>query len=195
MNTPRQVELGVSDLAKNLKANARWTTISGIVMVVAGMLAIMSPFVAGISITIMVGAMLVVGGISQCFVAFKAGAFGKGIVVFLVGVLMAIAGFYVMSQPVSGLVALTIMLMWYLLATGVLEIAVAFQLRPADGWVSELVTGIVTVLLAIMLWRQFPVSGVWAVGILFGVKLIFSGWTFIAIGRIVKKTAVEADAT
>ena len=194
MNTPEQVEFVASDLAKGLKANARWAMISGIVMLVAGMLAITSPLVAGISITIMVGAILAVSGISQCFLAFKAGAFGRGLVLFIVGVLMTIAGFYMMSQPVAGLATLTIVLMSYLLVTGVLEIIVAFQLKPADGWGLELFTGIVTLLLGIMLWRQFPFSGAWAIGILFGIKLIISGWTFIFIGRSVKKTAVEAQA-
>ena len=194
MNTPEQVEFVVSDLAKSLKANTRWTMISGIVMLVAGMLAIMSPLVAGISITIMVGVILGVSGISQCFLAFKAGAFGKGLVIFVVGVLMTIAGFYMMSQPVAGLAALTIILMWYLLVTGALEIIVAFQLKPADGWGLELFSGIVTLLLGILLWRQFPFSGAWAIGILFGVKLILSGWTFIFISRSVNKTAVEAQA-
>jgi len=193
MNTPEQVVSVGSDLAKGLKANARWAIISGIVMLVAGMLAITSPFVAGISITIMVGVILVVSGISQCFLAFKAGAFGRGLVLFIVGVLMTIAGFYMMSQPVAGLATLTIILMTYLLVTGVLEIIVAFQLKPSDGWGLELFSGIVTLLLGIMLWRQFPFSGAWAIGILFGVKLIISGWTFIFIGRSVKKTAAESQ--
>ena len=56
----------------------------------------------------------------------------------------------------------------------------------------ELFNGIVTLLLGIMLWRQFPLSGVWAVGILFGIKMIFSGWAFVFIGRNVKQIAAGA---
>jgi uncharacterized membrane protein HdeD (DUF308 family) len=76
-----------------------------------------------------------------------------------------------------------------ILATGVLEFIVAFQLKPADGWGLQLLNGIVTLLLGIMLWRQFPLSGAWAIGILFGIKMIFSGWAFVFIGRNVKKMA------
>ncbi len=195
MNTPEQVESVVSDLARSLKANARWAMISGIIMVVAGMFAIVSPFVAGLSITIMVGVILGVSGVSQCFLAFKAGALRKGLIIFIVGVLMAIAGFYLMGQPLAGLATLTILLMSYLLVTGVLEIVVAFQLKPAVGWGMELFNGILTLLLGILLWRQFPLSGAWAIGILFGIKLMMSGWTFIFIGRSVKKAGVEAPAT
>ena len=187
------METPVTGLLDGIRKNAKLTVTCGIILIVAGFLAIVSPLVAGLSITIMVGAMLAVSGIGQSFLAFKAGAFGKGLMVFIVGVLMAIAGFYMMSQPVAGLASLTLILMVYLLATGLLEIVVAFQLKPATGWGVELFNGIVTLLLGIMLWRQFPLSGVWAVGILFGIKMIFSGWAFVFIGRTVKQVAKNAD--
>jgi len=81
-----------------------------------------------------------------------------------------------------------------ILVTGALEIIVAFQLKPAAGWGLELFNGIVTLILGILLWRQFPLSGAWAIGVLFGIKLIFSGWAYVIIGRSVKKTAMEAQA-
>ena len=188
-----QVESPDAGLVDGIKKNAGLTVVSGIVTLIAGTLAIMSPFFAGVSITILVGAMLAISGISQCFLAFKTGAFGRGLMVFIVGVLMTIAGFYMINQPVSGLATLTIILMSYLLATGVLEIVVAFQLKPTAGWGLQLFNGIVTLLLGIMLWRQFPLSGAWAIGVLFGIKMIFSGWAFVFIGRNVKKMAADTQ--
>ncbi len=73
-----------------------------------------------------------------------------------------------------------------------LEIWVALQLRPAYGWGLEMFNGIVTLLLGILLWRQFPLSGAWAIGVLFGIKMVFSGWAFVFIGRAVKKATAEA---
>ena len=189
-----QTNVAAPSLVDGIRENAKLAVISGVIFIIAGTLAILSPLVAGVYISIMVGAMLAVSGISQCFLAFKTGAFGSGLIVFLVGVLMTIAGFYVMSQPLAALVTLTIILMWYLLATGVLEIIVAFQLKPANGWGLELFNGIVTLVLGILLWRQFPLSGAWAIGVLFGIKMIFSGWAFVIIGRNVKKMAVTAQA-
>jgi uncharacterized membrane protein HdeD (DUF308 family) len=180
-------------LVHGIRKNAGLTVVCGIILVIAGMLAVMSPFVAGMYFTIMVGAMLAVGGIGQCFLAFKAGAFGKGLMIFIVGLLMVIAGFYIMNQPIAGLATLTILLMYYLLVTGALEIIMAFQLKPAAGWGLELFNGIVTLLLGVMLWRQFPLSGAWAIGVLFGIKMIFSGWAFIFIGRNVKKLVAETE--
>ena len=190
-----QMDSPDAGLVDGIKKNAGLAVVIGVVTLIAGLLAIMSPLVAGVSITILVGAMLAISGVSQCFLAFKAGAFGRGLMVFVVGVLMTIAGVYMMNQPVAGLATLTIILMSYLLATGVLEIIVAVQLKPADGWGLQLFNGIVTLLLGIMLWRQFPLSGAWAIGVLFGIKMIFSGWAFVFIGRNVRKMAKETQTT
>ena len=40
------------------------------------------------------------------------------------------------------------------------------------------------VLLGLMIWRGWPVSGAWATGILLGVRLIFSGMTMLALGSV-----------
>ena len=176
-------------LLDGIKKNAGLTVVCGVILIVAGLLAIMSPLVAGLSLTIMVGAMLAVSGIGQCFLAFRAGAFGQGLMVLIIGVLMAFAGLYMMTQPLSGLASITLILVAYLVATGLFEIIAALQIRPAQGWGWELFNGIVTLLLGVMLWRQFPLSGVWAIGILFGVKMILSGWGLIFLGRNVGKIA------
>ena len=67
-----------AELAQAIQKNSGLTTATGVVLLIAGFAAVVSPFVAGLSITIMVGATLAVGGVGQCLVAFKAGAFGRG---------------------------------------------------------------------------------------------------------------------
>jgi uncharacterized membrane protein HdeD (DUF308 family) len=78
--------------------------------------------------------------------------------------------------------------------TCIFELVSAFQIRPTEGWGVMLFNGIVTLLLGIMIWRQFPLSGAWAVGILFGVKLMLSGWSLIFIGRSVRGAAKAVAA-
>ena len=183
-----------SDFLDGIKTNARVAVIVGIIMLVCGFLAIGSPLAAGLSVTIIVGVVLIVGGIAQCFLAFQAGAFGKGLLILIIGVLTVVAGFYLLNQPVAGLASITIFLAAYFFITGIVELVGAFQIRPAEGWGLMLFNGIVTLLLGIMIWRQFPLSGAWAVGILFGVKLILSGWSLIFIGRGVRDVAKDAAA-
>ena len=178
-----------------IRDNASFAVTAGIILVIMGVLAVASPLAAGLSITAIVGILLAIGGISQCIFAFKAGAFGRGLWIFAVGLLMAIAGIHMFTQPVAGLAALTLILVAYLFAAGICELIIALQIRPEAGWGLSLVSAIVTLLLAMMLWRQFPVSGIWAIGILFGFKMIFSGRSLIYIRRIAKAItdAVKAE--
>ena len=183
------VEPPTAALLDGTKKNASFALMSGVVLVIMGTLALLSPLVAGLSITIFVGVLLTIGGIVRCILAFDASAFGRGILTFVGGILMTIAGLYMMSQPVAGLASITVILVAYLVVAGLLEVVAAFQIRPAEGWGWELFNGIVTLLLGLMLWRQFPLSGAWAVGILFGIKMIFNGWALVLIGRMVKRAA------
>ena len=190
------IEDADASLVEHIRNNAGLAIGIGVVMLIAGLIAVASPAIAGLSITWVVGLTLAIGGISECFLAFKAGALGKGLIMFIVGALMAMVGFFMVSQPVAGLASLTIFLMASLIATGILEIGVAFQLRPSQGWGLQLMNGILTLLLGILLWRQFPLSGVWAIGVLFGIKMIFSGWALIFIGRAFKRaTSNDAGTT
>ncbi len=189
-----QDQVTATDLAEAIRRNSKMTTAAGVMLLLAGFMAIVSPFVAGLSITIMVGAMLVVSGIGQVLVAFKAGAFGRAVVLLLVGIAMLLVGLYLMQQPVSGLAKLTIILMAYLVATGLAEIAVAFQVRPATGWGGELANGVITLVLGVLLWRQFPLSGAWAIGVLFGIKLIGSGLALMLLSKGAKQFAESQQA-
>ena len=153
-----------SGLLGGIKDNAKLAVTIGIILIIVGLLAIAAPLAAGVSITIMVGTLLIIGGIGECFLAFQAGAFGRGLLIFIVGALMAVAGFYMVSQPVAGLAAITLFLTAYFIVSGITEIIAAVQIRPSSGWGWMLFNGIVTLVLGILLWRQFPLSGAWAVG-------------------------------
>lgn len=167
---------------------AKWI---GWILVIAGFVALASPLVAGMSVAMVIGVLLIAGGISQLLFVFQAGSFGDGLMLVILGVLSLVAGVYVVNQPGAALGALTLFLAAYFVVTGIVEIIAAFGDKPTEGWGWMLFSGIVSLLLGVMIWRQFPLSGVWAVGVLVGVRMLMSGMTFITIGgaagRVVKK--------
>ena len=175
------------DLARNfieaVQAHSRTAVISGGIMLLCGLLAVAAPLAAGISITLLVGALLAAGGIAQCLLAFHTGAFGRGLLVFLAGGLTIAAGIFMLTQPLEGLAAITLFLAVYFFATGIVELVAALQMRPSLGWGWLFFNGLVTLLLGLVIWQQFPLSGAWAVGILFGIKLMMSGWWLLFLGR------------
>jgi uncharacterized membrane protein HdeD (DUF308 family) len=58
------------------------------------------------------------------------------------------------------------------------------------GWVWTLVSGIVSLLLGMLIWSQWPLSGVWAVGLLVGINILFSGWSLIALGAAARRVTL-----
>jgi uncharacterized membrane protein HdeD (DUF308 family) len=142
----------------------------------------------------MVGALLVASGLSRLYLAFKMGSFGHGLLVFFVGLVSIVAGGYMLARPGIGLATLTIFLASYFLVSGTFEIIWAFRLRPIDGWGWALFSGIAALILGVMIWRQFPVSGTWAVGILVGIQLIFTGTAIASICNAARKGTKKIQA-
>ena len=194
MNAKRAPAVGHAFL-EGIHGNATIAVVVGILMFLSGVLAVASPLVAGGWLMFIVGIFLVTGGIAQCVLAFKAGAFGRGIVNFLVGALTVIAGLFMVQQPLAALVVATLFLAAYLICAGLIEAVTAFSVRPAGGWGWLLANGVVSLLLGILLWRQFPVSGVWAIGILLGLKLMTGGATLLGLGLAARRGVKQALAS
>jgi len=173
---------------QEIKKNSGLTIAMGAILVLMGFLAMGAPLVAGLSVTMMVGITLIIGGIGQLVFAIKT---GKGFLTMVIGVLTVILGGYMLSNLGVALASLTIFLSIYLIVSGILEAMMAFQIRPAKGWGWALFSGFTSVLLGAMIWSQYPLSGAWAIGILLGVRLIFSGWTLIMFGASVRSTAKD----
>jgi uncharacterized membrane protein HdeD (DUF308 family) len=96
-------------------------------------------------------------------------------------------------HPAAGLVSLTLALTIYLFAEGILELVLGFRLRPMAGSSWLLFDGIITLILAIMIWRSWPSSTEWVIGTLVGISMLFSGVTrlMLCLGarRLVAKVA------
>ena len=175
------------------KKNAGWLMFLGTVEIVAGVLSIMGPLVAGLTVAVVVGWMLVVGGVTRVVGAFKADSFGGGTLTFLWGLLYAVAGFYFVTQPGIGLASLTLVVAMALFLAGILRIVTAFKLNPVKGWGWMLVSGILDLVFAMMIGWQFPASGLWVIGTLVGVSLLFGGFTTITLAGTARKAAGIAE--
>jgi uncharacterized membrane protein HdeD (DUF308 family) len=187
----------MNETTETLNSAAKTSTWMGILTVVVGVIALGSPFASGVVLTYMIGFLLIGGGITRGIYAFKAGSLGKGALMLAFGAVTLIAGFVVIANPVLGLATLTIILFAYFLIEGITGTILAFQLKPQKGWGVMLAHGIITLLLAIMIYRNWPVSAVWLPGVLVGINLLFSGIAMLAIGsgaRILSDAASEAQA-
>jgi uncharacterized membrane protein HdeD (DUF308 family) len=164
-------------------ATGRRLRVLGVLAIILGLAAISSPLLAGQSIVIMVGILMLAGGILRIMWGIGAGTFGKAMLMFATGGLMLLCGLTLVTDPVFAFGILTILLAIYLLADGLTELIWALRLRPESGRLWLLLGGVASILLAILTWRQYPLAGGWAIGVLLGIKLLFSGIVMVAIGR------------
>lgn len=154
----------------------------GIFTIIVGILAIAMPWVAGESVILMIGVLVMAGGLARMFWAFKAGSLGKGILVFLIGVLTLLAGIAVISHPLLTSAVLTLLLTVFFVVDGIAELAAAFGLPPGQagkGWL--IFDGLVTVVLGGLIFSGFPLTGTLAIGVLLGIKLLLAGATMMAL--------------
>ena len=168
--------------AHEAKKNATWLIVLGVLTVILGALAIGSPLMTGIAVTLFIGVLLTAMGVLQIIAAFKSGQWGSGIFGTLIGLLSIVAGLLMFFRPGIGLASLTLLLAAYFLVDGICEIIASFKMKPESGWGWMLFNGIVAAVLGFLLWRQWPVSGSYAIGILFGVHILMSGIVMAVVG-------------
>lgn len=171
----------LSDLAH---VRARVGTGWGFVIVLLGVLALMTPFVSGMAVTTLLATLVVAAGLTMTVFAFKAGSFGKGLLQFLFGGITILCGLGMFAAPMMSMLTLTGVLMAYFVVDGVFSIVSGVQLRPQPGWGWVVVSGVASIVLAVLLWRQWPASGTYAIGMLLGIRLIFTGWSIAMLGMV-----------
>ena len=171
------------------KKNSGLLIFLGILTVVFGVFAIGTPFITGIAVTLFVGVMLAVSGVAQIVHALKSKQWGTGFWGTVIGVLGLAAGLIMIFRPMVGLVTMTMLLAIYFLVDGISEIIAAFRIKPDQGWGWVFFNGVVAVVLGLMIWRQWPVSGAWAIGVLVGIHILLTGWTMIILGTGARKIA------
>jgi len=106
-----------------------------------------------------------------------------------------VSAIFVFVHPLLGLGLLTFILVAYFVADGLWKVIAAFRNMSAPGWLWLLVSGALSLLLALLIWRDWPVSGLYAVGVLVGVNLLSTGIALVAFAKSLKDTFRDALTT
>ena len=174
------------------RSNAGLLTMLGVVQIIVGILALASPLVTGVGIVMLIGIVILVAGIVRLFGAFKCGSFGSGVLALLGGLVAIVVGGYLLSRPGAGLATITWILALYFVISGVGELIVGFGMKPIKGWGWTVFSGAVGLVLGIMIWRQWPMSGAWLVGTLVGIYFIMGGWGMMGVASAAKAAISDA---
>lgn len=164
-----------SSLGTMAKESVGWSIGLSVLMILAGVLAIVMPPMAGIAVLVVVAWLLMFSGAAHLVFAWHTRTAGGLVWELLLGVLYIFVGVYALLHPVAGLASFTLVLAVYLFAEGVLEFVLSFRLRPMPGSNWLMFDGIITLILAILIWRSWPSSTEWVIGTLVGISMLFSG--------------------
>ena len=152
-----------------------WSVGVSVLMIIAGMLAIAVPPAAGLAANIVVAWLLVLSGVGHLVFGWRTRSAGSFLWELLVAILYVAVGGYLLSHPAAGLKTLTLALAIYLFAEGVLELILSRLLRALPGSTWLLLDGVITLILAILIWRTWPSNSEWVIGTLVGISMLFSG--------------------
>ena len=180
------------------KKNWGWLVGFGVLSVILGTIGLgMTPYLTQFGVAFF-GILLAVGGGFQLFDAFQCKGW-KGILVnVLIGLIYLGAGLIIAIDPLRAAVALTLMLGIVVIVVGILRIGGALQHQGSPGWVWGLAGGVISILLGLLVLSEWPVSGLWVIGLVIAVELIVTGWTYVFVGlaaRRVARASNSEDAT
>ena len=174
-----------------------WFLALGIVLIIVGFAAIVWPFPATVAAKTVLGWLFLIGGIFMIIHAFQAPGWQGFLWSLLVGILYLVAGGYLAFFPLTGLLTLAFLLIILFAVEGIFEIILAFRLRPHEGWGFMLLSGIAALAVAVLIALDLPGSATWALGLLVGINLLFSGWSYVFLalaGRRAHETGTTAAA-
>ena len=163
--------------------------IIGILALLLGIIAIIYPAVIGKISVVVIGVFLVIGGLLRLTFSVVSFSMGSLIMRFLYGLLMIIAGIWIIMNPDMGLEALTLIMAIYFIVDGITGLVYSFSLMPIGGGIYLLISGIVGIVLGILIFYRWPESSNYALGIYLGIKLIIDGLTLSLTAYSVRKTA------
>jgi uncharacterized membrane protein HdeD (DUF308 family) len=173
-------------------SSSGWSLFLGVLLIIAGFASIILPFVAGIAASIFFGwLVLFAGGAHLVYAWYERGA-GAVLWQILIGVVYVSAGIFMLLLPVSGVIALTLVLAWYIAFEGIFELVLFSRIReiPGAGWF--LFDGIVSLLLAGLIFFRWPSSSIWVLGTLVGISMLFSGVARLTLPMARRQISIAA---
>jgi uncharacterized membrane protein HdeD (DUF308 family) len=179
---------------RHLRRDWLWLFLFGVLLTVCGTAAVISPIltaITSVAVVVVLGMALMIAGIATIVTSLWAGKWSGTMVQLLVGVLYLVLGFMITDKPLQATAALTLFVAAFCIVAGIFRTIAALSIRyPYWGW--SLLNGMITFLLGMVIYRQFPESAIWVLGLLVGLEMLFHGWTWIVMSMAIKSIPDEA---
>jgi uncharacterized membrane protein HdeD (DUF308 family) len=162
-----------------------WFLGIGILLLVLGIVGLGATFALTLTTVTFFGILILIGSVFQLIDAFQ----NKGWALIgniIIALLYGAVGYIMVANPALASSALTMVIAWALIFIGIMRMVIAFRIHGVSGWVWTLISGIAAIVLGIMILNNWPVSGLWVIGMFVAIELIFNGWRLIMLGIAAK---------
>ena len=185
MNNLDSTTMDVKQIQHKMQAyfQAHWKLFlaEGVLLIILGIIAIIVPQFFTVAIVVALGWILLFGGVfllSRALFFFRMPGFSLWI---FMGLLQALVGYLFLTEPLDGILTLTVLMALFFALEGVAKIAFALMMRPLAHWGFVLFSGVTAVVLAGVVWMGWPGTADWLLGLFFGINLFFGGWSLVNI--------------
>jgi uncharacterized membrane protein HdeD (DUF308 family) len=179
-----------SSLVAEWQRHRGWLIAAGVVLTILGVLAIGSAVLTTVLSMRVLGWMLIVGGIVQIVHAFSAPRWRGVVLSLLEGIVYGVVGVLIAGRPLESAVVATLILSGFLMISGLFRMLVVPTFLRTRNWGWVMASGIISFLLGLAIWAQWPVSGAWVLGAFVGIEMI--GWGISLIMLSVALRDVDA---
>jgi len=181
--------------APSVRSAGNWVVVWGILLIVAGILAILQPAIAALAAELLLAWLFVFAGVVQIVYAIhERGKDGFGLKI-LSAILTLLLGIFMLLRPIAGIASIALLIGAFVFMSGVSSVMLAFKVKPKPGWGWVLFDGILSIAIALLIATGWPQSSIGFVGILVGIVMIYGGLWRIVLGRSLRGTGPAATAT
>ena len=177
-------------LEGGLNRISRVSIVLSIILIIFGVLAITLPMATSAGVVMIIGWLVIFDGLAQLAHAAQSKGIGHIVWKILVALFYLVAGAYLLAHPALGVAGFTLVLAIFLFAEGVADVVAYLSTRKSgDNTLWMLLDGIITLVLGLMIWKQWPVSSLWVIGTLVGISMVMTGTTRLMMTLAVRKVA------
>lgn len=176
---------------EDIRKNWGWFLALGLLLVVLGCAVIGSTFYATLFSVILLGAFLIAGGVIQFIQGFLARKWSGLFLSILLGILYIVTGFFCVTQPGVAAISITLWIAAFCFIAGLFRMIYSLIMR-FDQWGWVFFNGLVTFLLGAMIYADWPLSGLWVIGLFVGIDMILTGWSWILLSLTAREPELPA---
>jgi len=181
-----QIDVMVVQVTQEMIRNWGWFLGFGIALMLLGIAAVVRSVTATVASMLFFGWLMVFASLIDLVNAFMVGKWAGFFLHLALAILLGITGVIFINHPMISAEAATLVMSMFFLIAGLYQLVIAFWTHiPGYGW--HALNGVITFLLGCLLLAQWPISGLYAIGLFVGIDLILYGWVWAALALDLRK--------